>query len=80
MENKFVAANLSEIAQVVVFTSEGVIRGVALRDLPAGGEPCVVVDYDERREREEDTSPEAFEVEKLGVSRELFDRSATYIF
>jgi len=80
MENQFIAADLSKIAQVVVFTSEGVIRGVALRDLPPGGEPCVVVDYDERHEREEYTSPEAFEIEQLGVSRELFDKSATYVF
>jgi hypothetical protein len=66
--------------QVVVFASEGVVRGVALRTMPSGGEPCVVVDYDDRHRRDEDVSPEELEVEKLGVSRDEFDRSATYIF
>ena len=66
--------------QVVVFASEGVVRGVALRTMPSGGEACVIVNYDERHRRDEDVSPEQFEVEKLGVSRDEFDRSATYIF
>lgn len=66
--------------QVVVFASEGVVRGVALRTKPSGGEPCVVVDYDERHRRDGDVSPKQFEVERLGVARDEFDRSATYIF
>lgn len=80
METQFVAADLSKLAQVVVFMSEGVVRGVALRTLPEGAESCVVVDYDERHERDRDVSPEVYEIEKLGVSREAFDQSATYIF
>jgi len=66
--------------QVVVFAAGGVVLSVAVRPLPDGGAPCIVVDYDERRVLEEDVSPEDFEREKLGVDRATFDRSATYIW
>ena len=71
---------IHETQQVVVFASEGVTRAVAVRNLPAGAEPCVVVDYDERHRRDEDLSPEDFERESLGCTREEFDQSATYIW
>lgn len=66
--------------QVVVFAAGGAILSVAVRPLPDDGAPCIVVDYDERRAREADVSPEDFEREKLGVDRTAFDRTATYIY
>lgn len=71
---------LNEIAQVVVFTSGGVTRSVAIRDLPKGDVPCIVVDYDDRQDDAGDISPEAFERKKLGISREEFDQQATYVW
>ena len=71
---------LAQKAQVVVFASEGVTRSVAIRDLPEGGAPCIVVHYDERHSSNEDISPEDFERKMLGMAREEFDKSAIYIW
>jgi len=73
-------APIPEAHQVVVFASEGVTRAVAVRNLPAGAAPCVVVDYDGRHRRDGNVSPEDFERESLGCTREEFDRSGTYIW
>ncbi len=71
---------IPETHQVVVFASEGVTRAVAVRNLPAGDTPCIVVDYDDRRRRFDDVPPEDFERERIGCTREEFDQSATYIW
>lgn len=71
---------MSARQQVVVFAASEVILSVAVRPLLDDGAPGIVVDYDERWAREADVSPEDFEREKLGVDRETFDRSATYIW
>ena len=66
--------------QVVVFASEGITRSVAIRDLPEGNVPCIVVDYDDRHDDAGSLSPEDFERKMLGVSREQFDKTATYVW
>ncbi len=71
---------LNEVAQVVVFASGGVTHSVAIRDLPVGDVPCIVVDYDDRHGDSGDMSPEDFERKKIGCTREEFDATATYIW
>ncbi len=71
--------SLNETSQVVVFASEGMTRSVAIRDLPEGGEPCVVVDYDDMQGNPHQETGD-FEREKIGCTREEFDRTATYIW
>jgi hypothetical protein len=39
-----------------------------------------VVDYDDRHDDAGSISPEDFERKKLGISREEFDKQATYIW
>lgn len=70
----------NEIAQVVVFASGGITQSVAVRALPRGDVPCIVVDYDDRHDDAGDLSPEDFERKKLGISREQFDKTAVYIW
>lgn len=74
------AKKLDEIAQVVVFASGGITQSVAIRDLPDGDAPCIVVDYDDRHDDAGGISPEDFERKKLGIDREAFDKTATYIW
>lgn len=72
---------LNEIVQVVVFASEGITHSVAVRPLPDGAVPCIVVNYDDRKvSGDQFPEPEDFEREMLGVGREEFDKSATYIW
>lgn len=70
---------LNETTQVVVFASEGVTRSVAVRDIPEGGVPCVVVDYDDMREHPHQDVGD-FERERIGCTREEFDLAASYIW
>lgn len=70
----------NEIAQVVVFASSGITQSVAVRALPKGDVPCIVVDYDDRHDDAGSLSPEDFERKHLGISREEFDKQATYIW
>ncbi len=67
-----------DIEQVVVFASEGLVRSVAKRKVPAGSEACIVVDYDDC-----DVTAEAemeFEIERVGCSSEEFKKTATFIW
>lgn len=70
---------LDQVTQVVVFASKGVTRSVAVRDLPEGGVPCVVVDYDDMREHPHQEVGD-FERERIGCTREEFDLAASYIW
>jgi len=70
---------LNETTQVVIFASEGMTRSVAVRDIPEGGVPCVVVDYDDMREHPHQDVGE-FERERIGCTREEFDLAASYIW
>jgi hypothetical protein len=70
---------LNETTQVVVFASEGVTRSVAVRDLPEGGVPCVVVDYDDMQGHPQQGVGD-FERERIGCTREEFDLAASYIW
>lgn len=72
--------SFNETTQVVVFACEGVTRSVAIRPLPKGGVPCIVVDYDDRHSDGVDTSLDQYDRAKLGIARDEFDKSATYIW
>lgn len=61
--------------QVVVFARGGVVRSVAIRDLPEGEAQCIGVDYDDAG----DTPPEDYVRQTLGVSLDEFDKTATYV-
>ena len=63
--------------QVVILASEGIIRAVATRQVAEGAVPCVLVDYDTDEFK---NGKEAFEISRLGCSREDFDKTATYIW
>lgn len=68
------------LTQVVIFASEGLTRSVAIRRLPPGGVACVVIDYDDRHRPDGSVPVVDFEYEHLGVSREEFDKTATYVW
>ncbi len=71
----------NKMVQVVVFASEGVTRSVAVRPLPEGGVPCIVVDYDDRHGRDCELTCENFERECLGCTRDEFDNAgAVYLW
>lgn len=82
-EMQYPHPNLDTLVQVVIFASEGMIRSVAVRPLPSRADACVVVDYDDRNRenKEQFETIEDFEVNRLGCTRDDFDKTRpTYIW